>query len=217
MEITVNNSKWVLHENDAVLVFPNQIHSLKTIDYSSHILCIFSKKLVNYFTKSTQPFLPRSNFFKLSPQYIDLLLQICDSHSVNKAKGVLYLICDKFNSSAEYVKKTGDIKDDLISKIFEFVDNNYKDECTLKELEKHMQYSYVYLSRYFKQHCGITFNDYVNHCRIGEACRLLQTTDKSILSISSECGYYSLRSFNRNFKEIVGISPKQYLSSNSKS
>ncbi len=39
---------------------------------------------------------------------------------------------------------------------------------------------------------------------------LLRNTDKSALECSCECGYTSLRSFNRNFKAIIGTSPTDY-------
>lgn len=211
MCITINGEKYFLKSGDAALIFPNQIHSLQCINDSEHILCIFSKKLVNHYSKSVQNFFPKSNQFLPNIKNIELLKSCNEYTPIISMKGVLYLLCGDFDTQAEYIKKQGDVHDDLISKIFEYVDENYKGECTLKTLEENMPYSYVYLSRCFKQHCGITFNVYVNNCRIGEACRLLQTTDYSILKVSSECGYSSLRSFNRNFKEIMALTPKQYL------
>ena len=54
------------------------------------------------------------------------------------------------------------------------------------------------------------FTAYANRHRISKACYLLRTTDKTILECACDCGYTSLRSFNRNFKEHVGLSPKEY-------
>ena len=44
MKITVNSNKYILKENDALLIFPNQIHSLES-ENSEHILCIFSPQI----------------------------------------------------------------------------------------------------------------------------------------------------------------------------
>ncbi|GLQ32272.1 helix-turn-helix domain-containing protein [Litoribrevibacter albus] len=55
------------------------------------------------------------------------------------------------------------------------------------------------------------FNDYINKLRITDAAkRLIESPDDPILNISLDVGYRSISSFNRAFKEIVGVSPTTY-------
>ena len=42
------------------------------------------------------------------------------------------------------------------------------------------------------------------------ATTLLRTTEHSILEICEEVGYHSISSFNRNFANIVGMTPSNY-------
>jgi transcriptional regulator GlxA family with amidase domain len=46
--------------------------------------------------------------------------------------------------------------------------------------------------------------------RINQACILLNASNQSILNIAGNTGFQSIASFNRNFKEIIGISPREY-------
>ena len=42
------------------------------------------------------------------------------------------------------------------------------------------------------------------------AAELLRTTNKSMVQISNACGFESLRSFNKQFKQDYGVSPTEY-------
>lgn len=52
--------------------------------------------------------------------------------------------------------------------------------------------------------------NYVNQYRINNACYILNNSNCSILQCALDSGYTSLRSFNRNFKSIIGITPNEY-------
>ena len=46
MKITVDGIEYILKSREALLIFPNQIHSLESTQ-SQHVLCIFSFFLIN--------------------------------------------------------------------------------------------------------------------------------------------------------------------------
>lgn len=56
------------------------------------------------------------------------------------------------------------------------------------------------------------FNAYLNHYRVSCACELLaeRGSRESILDISMECGYKSLSTFNKAFKDITSLTPSEY-------
>ena len=56
----------------------------------------------------------------------------------------------------------------------------------------------------------MNFNTLLSMIRLDEAKTLLKNTKSSILEISMECGFGSERAFYRQFKAILGISPKDY-------
>lgn len=67
-------------------------------------------------------------------------------------------------------------------------------------------------SRMFKRATGRTVTQYVSELRIGIACRLLMETGDSILDVSLKSGFDNLSSFNRSFRKIKQMTPREYRS-----
>ena len=210
MNITVDGKPFSLEKNEALLIFPNQIHELKSTT-SEHVLCIFSPRLVQaYATKLTNK-IPINNKFRPAVYLIDMLknFKLTASTSVEK-KGLLYSLCGQFDKTAEYIEKKAD-SEKLLYKIFSFVESEFSGECSLTRLSNMIGYDYSYLSRYFKKIIGISFNSYVTHYRLSHACYLMENTEQTILQCAYNSGFSSVRNFNRCFKENLGIAPTQYL------
>jgi AraC-like DNA-binding protein len=71
--------------------------------------------------------------------------------------------------------------------------------------------------RWFKQHSGYSFITFVNIARIENACQLLLIKNLSIQTIAFSSGFESISHFNRTFRKIKDLSPRDYLKSNLKS
>ena len=57
---------------------------------------------------------------------------------------------------------------------------------------------------------GVSPLEYVNNTRIMNACKLLRSTETSILDISESIGFHSVSSFNRFFIKIMKVPPREY-------
>lgn len=66
------------------------------------------------------------------------------------------------------------------------------------------------LSRFFKRRTGKDFSRFLTEVRIGQACRMLEETETSILEISAACGFANLSNFNRRFRQIKNTTPRTY-------
>ena len=210
MTVTIDNKEYMLTPGNAVLVFPNQIHSLASDGESDHVLCVFTPKLVNYFFKSRHNSLPEDNIFSLPKYCEDMLVSLSENDNINKVKGLLYCLCGVFDEQATFKTIKRDEETQLLHKIFSFIDNHFQEDCSLETLSNEVSYSYAYVSKYFKQEVGMSYNSYVNYYRISEICYRLDNTEDSILEISDECGFKSLRSMNRNFKKQMNLTPAEY-------
>ncbi len=209
MTVIVDGREYNLKPGGALLIFSNQVHSMKTADYSRHILCLFSPKLISAYSSKTTSSVPVDNYFEPDEFYVKRLDSFGEDASVIEIKGLLYSFCGLFDKNAAY-RSSESSSEVLLYRIFKFIEDNYGKNCSLSDLSKHTGYEYTYLSRYFKQMVGISFNDYVNEYRISKVCYLLQNGDMTVLEISNECGFNSLRTLNRNFKEQIGIPPAEY-------
>jgi AraC-like DNA-binding protein len=68
----------------------------------------------------------------------------------------------------------------------------------------------VPFARFFRKHSGQTLTSYIQHSRIGRACALLRDTHDSVLAIAYASGFQNLSNFNRTFKRLRGITPREY-------
>ncbi len=60
------------------------------------------------------------------------------------------------------------------------------------------------------QHFGMGISNYIRHCRIEHAKKLLLKNELSVAQISVECGFSAPNRFTKTFKQMTGILPKRY-------
>src|SRR5690606_39225077 len=110
-----------------------------------------------------------------------------------------------------------DPADDILSpteakmmEIAQYINAHFRDDLTLKRLSSRFYLSESYLSRTFKKLTGFAFTEYVGMTRVKEAQRLLRETNKRITDISEEVGFGSFAHFQKVFKELTALSPRDY-------
>ena len=208
MTVWAGKDKYELKKGEGILIFPEQLHSLESTE-SEHLLFIFSTDIVSSFYSKHSSELPRCAKLNIPPHLISEISKLDGQSSIIKLKGALYSLCAMLDDITEYTKKK--IRGDgLLYFILDFIENNFDKSCTLDDLGNMMGYNRSYLSRYFRDSTGMSFVSFVNQYKISRACHMLKNSNKTVLECAYDCGYTSLRSFNRNFKLYVGVSPKDY-------
>lgn len=86
---------------------------------------------------------------------------------------------------------------------------------TLEDVAKVASFSPWYFSRTFKKLVGMSFLSYVNEVRIELAESLMASTTKTFADIALECGFETLRTFNRVYRSIRGTTPSKVRSGQS--
>lgn len=94
--------------------------------------------------------------------------------------------------------------------ITSYMENNYAEPITLKQLADIIPCNSQYLCRFFKEITGISPIQYLIRCRIEHACAFLKETTNSVLEISLDCGFDNVSYFIRQFKKIKGCTPNEY-------
>lgn len=210
MVVRVDEREYTLSAGEAVLIFPNQVHSMSTPVHSRSVLCIFSPNLISAFSTKLTGRVPVDNRFVPSGFYIDRMIGYRNGADRIHLKGLLYSLAAEFDERAEYMDAGAAGAALLASTIFRFIEERYTEDCSLSTLARKVGYDYAYLSSYFKKTVGIPYNEYVNRYRVSKACYLLSNCGRTILEISAECGFNSLRSMNRNFRKQTGMTPAEY-------
>ena len=87
------------------------------------------------------------------------------------------------------------------------IDLEYE-HITYQNAVQFMNMSDAYFSRYFKRQAGMTFSQYLNVVRIEKAVQLLNSAPTmKITDVMLRCGFNTIRSFNRVFREVTGFTP----------
>lgn len=102
------------------------------------------------------------------------------------------------------------VVDSKMSKVIEYIDENYDKKLTLEKVAEKFFYNSSYFSRMFKKTFGITFSHYLQDVRIKAAMSIINSTDYSIEMISRLVGYDDKKQFYYTFKKIVGITPGEF-------
>lgn len=103
-----------------------------------------------------------------------------------------------------------DAKSFVLRPVLEHIRSHYMEPTSVKALADICHLSETHFRRLFLSIMGTSPLSFVNATRISQACVLLNTTQLSILAIAEAVGIPSLSSFNRNFQQVMGVSPRQY-------
>jgi YesN/AraC family two-component response regulator len=99
---------------------------------------------------------------------------------------------------------------DSIYKAIQKIKENYMNKIKLEDVAKSVHFTKTYFSRIFKEEVGITFNRYLNNTRVNASKQLLKEKDISLSDVAAMAGFYDQSHFTKTFKDITGISPKQF-------
>lgn len=95
--------------------------------------------------------------------------------------------------------------------VMDFLIQNYNNpDMTLGLINKQTGIAEKKVGKIIQNSSGLTFKQYLNQIRIEEARRQLLHTDRSITEIAFLVGYNNVTHFNRIFKELQNISPKEF-------
>jgi AraC family transcriptional regulator of adaptative response / DNA-3-methyladenine glycosylase II len=80
----------------------------------------------------------------------------------------------------------------------------------LAEIAAHIGVSPRRLSRLFQEKTGIPFSRWIRWERVSRAKKLLRDSDAAISDVAVAAGFRSTRTFERAFKDVLGITASQF-------
>ena len=102
-----------------------------------------------------------------------------------------------------------------IQKAIRYIDENYPNDLTLKDIAEYVNFSPVYFHNLFKEYMGVTLHKYIEEIRLKKAKEYLLTSNFSLDEIGLRCGYKSHSYFAYCFKKAEGLTPTVFRKINS--
>lgn len=92
----------------------------------------------------------------------------------------------------------------------DYINTHFDRPISLREMADLCHFSPNAFCRWFKQHIGLTFVDYLNQVRLTHVCQLLLSTDQAIGQIALRASFENISTLNRLFQQKLGTSPRAY-------
>lgn len=228
----INAHKRELLEGEIAIITSGDIHFLSTNTKESKYYCvIFQPSIIEGVVDLTpqpeinHPFISYADLKKLSLSDRELkILQYCFTtiHDELKREDPFYKVIVKSKIAEllglifRFTVKAPELQAEassiasslhLIRKAIRYIEDNFEHDILLEDVAGHLNISAFYFSRLFSKTTGMTFKAFLNTTRINKAIQFLKSTNESITTIAYECGFSSIRTFNRVFKELKNIPP----------
>ena len=152
-----------------------------------------------------------------APHTVEMLNLIPQTQGVDQIVLILSLLQalasfpqKQYAASPNYLLTPSLFSNKKMERVISYLNKRYTQPVSLNEIASFTAMNPAAFCRYFKEHTGKTFKQYILEMRIGYACKLLAADRLNISQISLECGFESITPFNRSFKKITGLTPTQY-------
>ena len=104
-------------------------------------------------------------------------------------------------------------ENEIVDRAIQTISENIHRKLSLEELASAIHVSVPYLYMLFQDHLGTSPGKYIAKIRIEECKLLLRDRQMSMGQIAEHMGFSSLQHFSRQFRNICGMTPTEYLHS----
>ena len=130
--------------------------------------------------------------------------------------GHLYLFMDYLLQSAKSTKlvSSGRMSDYYIKEAINYIEQNFQNNISIEDIATVCGINRSYLGKIFRNSIGRSPQEFLMNYRMVKATELLKLTSLSIADVGSAVGYENQLHFSRAFKNIYGVSPREWRNQN---
>ncbi|MBE6536782.1 MAG: helix-turn-helix domain-containing protein [Ruminococcaceae bacterium] len=229
IEIRQKGKLEIAKAGDIAVIYPYQPHGIYTEENkrANIWMLLFSDTLITDIIHSGNAYLGYENTVFtpseelktfIESRMIDTgeVLTDLDSTQALNLKALLYPVFSEYLAKKQTpiqlneALKNKAIAYDTVIRTIIYLRTNFCRDVLISDCSTAIGYSSSYISHCMSKHLGMTFLEFRDNLRINYAKNLLKNDTMSVFMVGAECGFKCDRSFERVFKKITGLTPKQY-------
>lgn len=211
-QVMLDDTMFNITQQQCIFCHSGRVHYISASPDSLLLVCLFDEKL---YDPITSPFALENPVFEdrygILPKLSEIRHELQNQPIFFECRTeamIGEILVDVFRG--EPLRKAQWQFSDVITRykqLLNHIDLEYE-HITYQNAVQFMNMSDAYFSRYFKRQAGMTFSQYLNVVRIEKAVQLLDSAPTmKITDVMLRCGFNTIRSFNRVFREVTGFTP----------
>lgn len=211
-QVMLDDTMFNITQQQCIFCHSGRVHYISASPDSVLLVCLFDEKM---YDPITSPFALDNPVFEdrygILPKLSEIRHELQNQPIFFECRTeamIGEILVDVFRG--EPLRKAQWQFSDVITRykqLLNHIDLEYE-HITYQNAVQFMNMSDAYFSRYFKRQAGMTFSQYLNVVRIEKAVQLLDSAPTmKITDVMLRCGFNTIRSFNRVFREVTGFTP----------
>lgn len=211
-QVMLDDTMFNITQQQCIFCHSGRVHYISASPDSLLLVCLFDEKM---YDPITSPFALENPVFEdrygILPKLSEIRHELQNQPIFFECRTEAMMgeiLVDIFRG--EPLRKAQWQFSDVITRykqLLNHIDLEYE-HITYQNAVQFMNMSDAYFSRYFKRQAGMTFSQYLNVVRIEKAVQLLNSAPTmKITDVMLRCGFNTIRSFNRVFREVTGFTP----------
>lgn len=226
--LIANDSKGISHEyqirsGEGFMIFPRQINTYIAdpklpweyiwIEFDG----MRAREIIETAGLSPDHPVYHASYKDLRENMKDEMIYIAEHHDATPfhLMGHLYLFIDYLSrSSSSQITASGRVRDFYIKEAFNYIEQNFQNDISVENIASFCGLNRTYFGRIFKETVGKSPQQFLLSYRMAKAAELLKLTELSISDIGNAVGYPNQLHFSRAFKNVYGVSPREWRNKN---
>lgn len=214
--VIADSRRFLMNPGDFCIVFPHQVHAYENRSDNVGIVLLFSQGICGEFLETMRRRRPvhpvvsdAEGICRACAHRLVELAQRQPAYADAQQHAQALLLLSQLFPRLE-LEETAPYSGSLLQELIQYCQDHYTEPLTLELLSQQLHVSRYYLSHLLNQQLHMNLNEYLASLRIADACHWLADETANISEVAFSCGFNSIRSFNRHFSRIVGLSPIQW-------
>ncbi len=234
LNVFLNNVEYVLKDGDAIFVECGCLHRGEPIDCVYECVVFDLNMLRRQQQDAIQRFispimkgdlgvnclLTRNNsvLYSVTCSVFETMKSHNEYYELDIYAMLFKMFCELYKNAfvVETTKMQKGHQVKVISHILDYIDENYTENISLKDISSITGLSEKYICKIFKEYTSKTIVEYVNEIRLDNACHDMITNHKSVTQAAFDNGFNDLSYFSKAFKISKGLTPSKYVKAHSK-